>query len=80
MHSNSVLIEKTRIQYSLGTVNSKFFVSKDLLRNKWKYELTVHFKHEMIGNISQKLRIIINLARSVIGIPSFSAIMFMTCL
>ena len=35
--------------YRLGTVNSKSFVGKDFLRNKWKYELTVHFKHEMIA-------------------------------
>ena len=32
-----------------GAVNSKFFVGKDFLRNKWKYKLTVPFKHEMIG-------------------------------
>ena len=30
-------------------VNSKSFVGKDFLRIKWKYELTVHFKHEMMG-------------------------------
>ena len=30
-------------------VNSKSFVGKDFVRIKWKYELTVHFKHEMIG-------------------------------
>ena len=35
--------------YRLGTVNSKSFVSKVLLRIKWKFELTVHFKHEMLG-------------------------------
>ena len=35
--------------YWSGMVNSKSFVSKDFLQNKWKYELTVHFKHEMIG-------------------------------
>ena len=32
--------------YRSGTVNSKSFIGKDLLRNKWKYEFTVH---EMIG-------------------------------
>ena len=37
------------ILYRLGTVNSKTFVSKVLLRIKWKFELTVHFKHEMLG-------------------------------
>ena len=35
--------------YKSGTVNSKSFVGKGFLRNKWKYELTVHFKHAMIG-------------------------------
>ena len=35
--------------YRSGTVNSKSFVSKDFLRNKWKYELTTHFKHGMMG-------------------------------
>ena len=31
------------VLYRLGTVNSKSFVSKVLLRIKWKFELTVHF-------------------------------------
>ena len=31
-------------------VNLKSFVNKVLLRIKWKFELTVHFKHEMLGN------------------------------
>ena len=35
--------------YRLGTVNSKSFVGKVLLRIKWKLKLTVHFKHEMLG-------------------------------
>ena len=35
--------------YRLGTVNSKSFVGKHFLQNKWKYELTMYFKHEMIG-------------------------------
>ena len=35
--------------YRSGTVISKSFVGKDFLRIQWKYELTVHFKHEMIG-------------------------------
>ena len=38
-------------------VYSKSFVGKDFLRNKLKYELTVHFKPERRENISQKLRI-----------------------
>ena len=37
------------VQYRLGTVNSKSFVSKVLLRIKWKFELRVHFKHELLG-------------------------------
>ena len=32
-----------------GTVNSKLFAGKVLLRIKWKFELTVYFKHEMLG-------------------------------
>ena len=36
-------------QYRSGTVNSKSFVGKDFLPIKWKYELTVHFQHEMIA-------------------------------
>ena len=35
--------------YRSGTVDSKSFVSKVLLRIKWKFELTVHFKQEMIN-------------------------------
>ena len=45
---------QVRHRYRLGTVNSRSFIDKDFLRNKWEYELTmfeltVHFKHEMIG-------------------------------
>ena len=32
-----------------GMVNAKSFVGKDLLQIKWKYILTVHFKHKIIG-------------------------------
>ena len=39
---------KHETQYRLGTVNSKSFVGKVLLRIKWKFELTVHFKHKML--------------------------------
>ena len=39
----------TGSSYRSDTVNSKSFVGKDFLRNKWKYELTVHFKHEIMG-------------------------------
>ena len=35
--------------YRSDTVNSKSFVDKVLLRIKWKFELTVHFKHQIIG-------------------------------
>ena len=35
--------------YRSRMVNSKSLVHKDSLRSKWKYELTVHFNHEMIG-------------------------------
>ena len=38
-----------RCLYRLETVDLKSFVSKVLLRIKWKFELTVHFKHEMLG-------------------------------
>ena len=37
--------------YRSGTVNSKSFVGKILLRIKWKFELTVHFKHGMLGKL-----------------------------
>ena len=36
-------------RYRSGMVNSKSFVGKVLLRTKWNFELTVHFKHEMLG-------------------------------
>ena len=53
--------------YMSGTVNSKSFVNKDFLQNKWKYELTVHFKHEMIGKLftetSNKVDLRINRVR-----------------
>ena len=39
----------TEFKYRLGTVNSKSFVGKGLLRIKWKFKLTEHFKHEMLG-------------------------------
>ena len=37
--------------YRSGTVNSKSFVGKVFLRKKWKYEVTMHFKHAMIGKL-----------------------------
>ena len=46
----SLLCCKYRIhRYRSGMVNSKSLVSKVLLRVKWKFELTVLFKHEMLG-------------------------------
>ena len=50
--SNSVigfLQTRRNWQYRSGTFTSKSFVTKVLLRIKWKFELTVHFKHEMLG-------------------------------
>ena len=35
----------------VGTVNSKSFVGKVLLRIKWKFELTVYFKHGVLGKL-----------------------------
>ena len=35
--------------YRSGTVNLQSFIGKDFHRNKWKYELTMNFRHEMIG-------------------------------
>ena len=35
--------------YRSGTVNWKSFVDKVLLRIKWKFELTVYFRHRMLG-------------------------------
>ena len=39
---------KKKSYYRSGTINSKSFVSKVLLRIKWECELTVHFKHGML--------------------------------
>ena len=39
------------ISYRSGTVNSKSFVGKVLLRIKQKFELTVYFKHEILGKL-----------------------------
>ena len=37
--------------YRSGTVNLKSFVGKVLLRIKWKFELTVYFKHGILGKL-----------------------------
>ena len=34
-------------------VNSKSFIGKVLLRIKWKFELTVHFKHGICCDMGQ---------------------------
>ena len=66
--------------YRSGTVNSKSFVGKDLLQIKWNFELTVYFKHEMIGKhfieTSNKVElrinhVQINRARTVVLTSSF---------
>ena len=41
----------TRFYYRSGTVNLKSFVDKVLLRIKWIFELTVYFKHEILGKL-----------------------------
>ena len=41
-----VRLFSTVCEYRSGTVNSKAFVGKVLLQIKWRFELTVHFKHE----------------------------------
>ena len=55
------LLPGQEFNYRLGTVNSKSFVGKVLLRIKRNFELTVYFKHGILGklykNISQYLRI-----------------------
>ena len=38
-------------RYRSGTVNSKSFIGKVLLRIKWKFELTVYFKHGILGKL-----------------------------
>ena len=37
--------------YRSGSANSKSFVGKVLLRIKWKFELTVYFKHGILGKL-----------------------------
>ena len=41
--------DRRKLFYRSDTVNSKSFIGKVLLRIKWKFELTVHFKHEILG-------------------------------
>ena len=43
-------LSTTHFKYRSGTVNSKSFVGKVLLRIKWKFKLTVYFKHGILGN------------------------------
>ena len=62
-----LLIQVSMRHYRSGTVNSKSFVGKDLLQIKWNFELTMHFKHEMIGKhfieTSNKVELRINRVR-----------------
>ena len=37
--------------YRSGMVNSKSFIGKVLLRIKWKFELTVYFNEEIVGQL-----------------------------
>ena len=37
--------------YRSGSVNSKSFIGKVLLQSKWKFELTVYFKHKILGQL-----------------------------
>ena len=52
-----VLWESIIWQYTIlarlesGMVNSKYFVDKVLLWIKWKFELTVYFKHGILGKL-----------------------------
>ena len=39
------------ILYRSGMVNSKSFVGKVLLPIKWKFELTVYFKHGILEKL-----------------------------
>ena len=39
------------LTYRSRTVNSKSFIGKVLLRIKWKFELTMYFKHEILGQL-----------------------------
>ena len=43
--------ENKNLLYRSRTVNSKSFVCKVLLQIKWKFELTVYFKHEILGQL-----------------------------
>ena len=52
-----------RYHYRSGTVNSKLFIGEDFLRNKWKYGLTVHFKHEHFTETLNKVELWINRVR-----------------
>ena len=48
---NGYYIQEAHAYYRSGTVNSKSFVGKILLRIKWKFELTVYFKHGILGKL-----------------------------
>ena len=61
-------IKTLQTLYRSGTVNSKSFIGKVSLWNKWKYELNMHFEHEMKGKYftetSNKVELRINRVRS----------------
>ena len=51
MQTNMFTESSIKANYRSGTVNSKSFVGKVLLRIKWKFELTVYFKHGILGKL-----------------------------
>ena len=65
-------------EYRSGTVNLKSFVSKDFLRIKWKYEIIVHFKHEMIG-IWQRFHRYFELTVFELTVPDLYMLQSTTC-
>ena len=44
------ILEEVR-KYRSGMINSKSLVGSVLFRIKWKFELTVYFKHEILGQL-----------------------------
>ena len=47
--TNPLIYSEIHVHYRSGTVNSKLFVGMVLLRNKWKFELTVYFKCKSVA-------------------------------
>ena len=50
-HALQIVSFLEKLDYRSGTVNSKSFVGKGLLRIKWKFELRVYFKHGILGKL-----------------------------